>query len=599
MTEDLEGRTLLSVGLDSSFGFGGVAQLNLPVSSATTTYSENINAVALQNGQVVEVGSLVTNMYSNGTFQGSTTTLLVGRLTTGGVLDTTFGSGGTQTIPVSSGGVTYNNVTADDIAVQSDGKIDVLGLASPSTTSTGSAVRLVVARLNANGSLDTTFGNGGFQLINFSTSTSTQATLSASALAVGPDGSIVAVGTTSTSTSNGQVFAIARLTPGGALDTSFNGAGTTTVNFKVGNASAELDTANAVVVQPDNKIVVVGSARLPTSGSSGTFSPQDIAVARLGTNGALDTSFNNTGMLTFNEDLGGSTSNDSANAVILFGTQIVLAGTSNQIFPASTGSGFTPSVSELNVTRLNANGSFDTTFNGSGKFLLALTQAGTTFNTRATSVVARPSGALLIGGTASEQNAGGYYGGGGPNGGLLLSLTPTGGLDTSFGTNGAAIIAGNDIDGRMVMQSDGKVDFLTFNGVARTTAPAPAAATTSIVTTGTGKNAKATGVTITFNTAVNPTLLTDPSLYAVRTVKGRKVIKLKKRGGVSYNAATQTLTLNFAGKTAVGSGFQVVVTSGGIVGADGQVLSTTPIVITPTTTSARVNAMAAHAGRAH
>ena len=69
-------------------------------------------------------------------------------------------------------------------------------------------------------------------------------------------------------------------------------------------------------------------------------------------------------------------------------------------------------------------------------------------------------------------------------------------------------------------------------------------------------------MTITFNTAVNPTLLTESSLYTVRAAKGRKVIKLKKRGGVSYNAATQTLTLNFAGKTAIGTGFQVVITDG-------------------------------------
>ena len=45
--------------------------------------------------------------------------------------------------------------------------------------------------------------------------------------------------------------------------------------------------------------------------------------------------------------------------------------------------------------------------------------------------------------------------------------------------------------------------------------------------------------------------------------------KLKKKG-ISYNAATQTLTLNFAQKTAVGKGFDVVVLTGGIVGADGQ-----------------------------
>ena len=38
MAEDLEGRTLLSVGLDPTYGFGGVAELGLPPNTATTTY---------------------------------------------------------------------------------------------------------------------------------------------------------------------------------------------------------------------------------------------------------------------------------------------------------------------------------------------------------------------------------------------------------------------------------------------------------------------------------------------------------------------------------------------------------------------------------
>ncbi len=144
------------------------------------------------------------------------------------------------------------------------------------------------------------------------------------------------------------------------------------------------------------------------------------------------------------------------------------------------------------------------------------------------------------------------------------------------------------VGSKLLVQTDGKVLFGADQGVARTTAPVPAVTTTTIVTTGTGKKAKATGVTLTFNTAINPTLASNIVAYLVRPMKGKKAIKLKKKGGIVYNPTTQTLTLNFASKTAVGKGFQVIITPGGIVAADGQILfngAATPILIAPTTST--------------
>ncbi len=143
------------------------------------------------------------------------------------------------------------------------------------------------------------------------------------------------------------------------------------------------------------------------------------------------------------------------------------------------------------------------------------------------------------------------------------------------------------IDGRLLLQPDGKVISLSGYNVIRTTAPALAVASSTIVTTGTRKKIKATGVTVTFNTPVIPALLTDPRFYQVRATKGKRIVELKKKGGIAYDAPTQTLTLRFARKTAVGAGFRLVVSSGGIVAMDGQVLSTTPITIEPTTMRGR------------
>ncbi len=569
MAEDLEGRTLLSVGLDPTWGFGGVSTLNVPPNTASNSYLEIFNSIALQNGQVVELGTLTNTPTASGST--ATTNLIVSRLNTDGFLDPTFGSGGTETIPLTFGSVTYTVQSADDIAVQSNGSVDVLATVIPSGSS---STDFLVVQLTANGSIDTTFGTSGFQLISFGTGSS-PASANALALAIGPDGKIVAAG--STTTSAGTFFAVARLNTNGTLDTSFNGNGTATVDFNVGGSSGEYDQANAVVVQPDDAIVVVGTAYLPTSGTRFTIgSPSDVAVARINTNGTLDTSFNGTGTLAFNEDLGGSTSSDVASAVILEGTQIVIVGTSTQIFPS--GSGFASNVYALTVTRLNSDGAVDTTFDGSGKFVLAFNQAGTTFDTSASSVIDLPDGSLLVGGYASEQN-----GAGGSSGGLLLTLTPSGGLDTTFGTDGEAVIP-EPVESRMLMQSDGKLIFRAGdNVVARTTAPAPQVASTAPIVTGSGKKAKAMGVTITFNTGINATLASNVSSYLVRPMKGRRAIRIKK-GGVSYNATTRTLTIKFAAKNPLGNGFQVLITPGAIIGADAQTLSTNIILIPPPTT---------------
>ena len=223
---------MLSIGLDSSFGFGGISEPNLPPSTTTHTYSQSISAIALQDGQVVEVGTLQTYNIVGQNIVGETEDLFVTQLDVDGSDDATFGTGGTTMIPVVSGGV-IDNVTGVDIVVQPDGEIDVLGLATPPGALTAASQQWVVAQLTPDGSLDTSFGNAGVALIGFGTSSSPQDTLSAAALALAPDGKIVAVGSTSTSTSSDQVFAIAQLNANGTPDTTFNGTGTTTVDFHV------------------------------------------------------------------------------------------------------------------------------------------------------------------------------------------------------------------------------------------------------------------------------------------------------------------------------------------------------------------------------
>jgi uncharacterized delta-60 repeat protein len=589
MAEDLEGRTLMSVGLDGTYGLGGVAVLVPPPNTATTSganttttdNSENVNSIALQNGQAVGVGTLSinTDIEPAGTFT-STSTLIAARFNTNGSLDSSFGLGGTTSIPVTSGGITYN-VSGEDIVVQSNGMIDLLGTARPASPSTSTIDDFVVAQLNSNGSLNTSFGTGGFTLIDFSTSPTAPASdTSASALALSPNGSIVAVGSTTLAGATPvSSFAIARLNPNGSLDTTFNGTGMTTSSFNTGGTTNSNATASGVVVTSSGTVIVVGEADVPTTTvfTNGTLSKA--AVVALNVNGTPFTGFNGTGQLTYSYNFGG-TSEDSASGVVIDGSSIAIVGTSRTLTTATT-TADAPSPSVLTVTRLTASGSFDTSFNGTGMFFgLTLNQGGVTYATSGSAIVVLPDNSILVGGSASDQNNNE-----GPSAALLANLSPSGALNTSYGTNGVALIEPIFIGSKLLVQTDGKVVFGADGGVARTTAPAPVVTTTTIVTTGTGKNAKASGVTIAFNTAINPVLLSNLTAFTVRPMKGKKAIKIKK-GGLVYNAATQTLTINFATKMKVGKGFQVLIMAGGVVAADGQVLfngAVVPILINPTT----------------
>ncbi len=558
---------------------GGLSAVVLPPDTSTTYHYDSINTLALQNGQVVQAGTMTTS--PTGTTGSTTTNLIVSRLTTSGTLDTTFGSGGTATVPLTMGGVAYTISGSDStayVAVQPSGTIDVLETVIPTTSTTGNSEYMVV-QLTANGAIDPAFGTSGAQFVSFGTTAAPDTDTAAAALAIGANGKLVAVGNT-TLPSGDTVFAIAQLNSNGSIDTTFDGTGTATVNFHLAGSSPENDIANNLVVQPNGSIVVVGSASLAPNTSGVTLT--NAAVARLTGAGTLDTSFNGTGLLTYTYSLGGS-SQDSANSVTLEGTQIAIAGTTTQVSP--TGSSSTPFPGALTITRLTANGTFDTTFNGNGKLQLSLNQGGITFNTSGTSITTVANNSLLVFGSAYPFNSGSDA-----SGALMVQVLSTGALDPGYGTNGVALLPTNSSNPstEVVVQGDGKALFLAGNQVARTTAPAPAVVSSTIIMTGKGKQMKATGVTITFNTGVNPTLAANPAAYLVLPSKGKRAIKLRKKGGVSFNAATGTLTLNFASRVPIGGGFRVTVVPGGIVGADGSVLFnglSVPIVILPLTTT--------------
>jgi uncharacterized delta-60 repeat protein len=238
--------------LDPSFGDGGVVAANLGDASA-------IDSVALQpDGSILALGR--SSPY------GSSPAVLA-RFAPGGSLDTSFGTGGIATIDL--GG----SILGSKIALQDDGKILVAGETNdytppPSPASVG------VARLDANGSLDPSFGNSGVATIAFN---DPGATISPIGLLVQPDQRIVVSGL-----SQGG-FATARLNSDGSLDGSFGSGGK--VVTSVGSSTPYTVSS---LLQPDGRIVLAGSI-------------SGVTLVRYNADGSLDSSFGAGGIVTDNQ----------------------------------------------------------------------------------------------------------------------------------------------------------------------------------------------------------------------------------------------------------------------------------------------------------
>lgn len=263
----------------------------------------------------------------------------------------------------------------------------------------------------APGDLDvTSFGSGTGKVITAIGSNNDLV----SAVALQPDGKIVVAGSCLNGANND--FCIARFLPGGALDTSFNATGKVITAIGPGN-----DSASAVAIQPDGKIVVAGYC---SNGSN-----NDFCIARYLASGALDTSFNSTG--TVITPIG--TSNDLAIAVALQPDgKIVIAGF---CFDASTRNSC--------LARYLANGALDTSFNSTGTVVSPVGSSA--------SLALQPDGKIVAAGPCYN---------GVNNDFCLARYLTNGALDASFNTTGAVVTAvgpSDDNASAVAIQVDGKI----------------------------------------------------------------------------------------------------------------------------------------------
>lgn len=324
------------------------------------------------------------------------------RIHSDGSIDTSFGTAGRVGVAVSSS-------ESYSILLQPDGKFVLAG-----SCYNGSWL-LCAARFQANGSLDTSFGSLGRAGTLVGRSPNGQR-----AAALQPDGKIVIAGFCEGASNTD--FCMVRYNSLGALDLSFGANGTVVTSVAAGT-----DRANALVVQPDGKLMLAGYCSPLADFSDASL--YDSCAVRYNADGSVDTSFGSGGKLIAPAD----GLEDRAKAIALQPDgKIVLAGFCN---------------SQLCLSRYDKNGSPDPIFGSNGKVLTNF-GSGSDWGP---AVVVQPDGKLVIAGKCFVSFKTVF---------CAQRYFDNGTLDVSFGTSGSVTTTVADVDDRpyaLALQNDGKL----------------------------------------------------------------------------------------------------------------------------------------------
>jgi uncharacterized delta-60 repeat protein len=357
---------------------------------------------------------------------------LLARYLPNGALDSSFDGDGKRVV---------GSADFSDVALQPDGRIVLAG----THFAPGDIPRFALWRLNGNGTPDSTFDGDGDTFFEFGTTAESLALLpdgrllalgnglegadlllqlwpdgafdaggqqalgfaneffglgsheAARALAVQPDGKLVVAGQVHTPAGSEGDLALARFLPNGQLDTAFGDLGRVWWGF------GQFDTAAAVAVQPDGKIVVAGYTD-PVGAAA-----NDFLIVRFNPDGSKDQDF---GLLGFNlaNFMGGDD----------YGQALALAPDGKLVVAGRAWDGARYAIG---VARFTAEGYVDSTFNGNGRLMTAWLPQG---QAGVTAVVVQPDGKIVVGGHANGAFA-------------LMRLAENGSLDLSFGTQGVTL----------------------------------------------------------------------------------------------------------------------------------------------------------------
>jgi uncharacterized delta-60 repeat protein len=354
-------------GLDPAFGSAGVVM---------TDVGGNLNSAA---------DGIAVQSVDGGIVVGGTTQLATGRwcffvakYLSDGSLDPAFGSGGITITDLGS------DAYAEAMTLTADGHVLLAGISSWMMT---------VAEYRADGSLETSFGNGGVVQVAFPGFPTSEA----SAVHALSDGMILLTGSVNLGyPSYTASLAMARLTASGSRDTAFGTDGLVTTSMP-GTDLASFGSA----VTADGKIVLVGWS-WPTGGSTSTLIAQYLA------SGSVDPSFNRGKPKVV--DLARRQSDSATSVAITSGGAIL---TLSEVSTRSSGM-------EIGLVLLQPNGSFTPAFGSHG----TVVSDPTIHSDRSRALLLQSDGKILVAGSGSDPD--------------VVRFTSSGALDPTFGSGGVA-----------------------------------------------------------------------------------------------------------------------------------------------------------------
>ena len=295
--------------LDSTFDNDGIL---------TSPYPGTINALIIQPDNKILAG------YSN---YSGISRLNIFRVHDDGNPDTTFGSLGLVNIPF-----IFTDVKCYGVTIQPDGKIVATGYGSYGLSSDS----IIVVRLYADGTPDSTFNNNGIGTYGITSFAQGRD------VTIQPDGKILITGSPSF---------VMRLTSNGSLDSSFSGTGIVQIN------QPGFYTSYSVILLPDEKILFGG----------------DQYIVKVDSSGNMDTSFGTNGMTNTQNVVGTDMTLEPDGKIIFVGSISGIVGT------------------DIAITRYMANGTIDLSFGLTG---IAVVDIGG--NDFATSVALQPDAKIVL-----------------------------------------------------------------------------------------------------------------------------------------------------------------------------------------------------------
>lgn len=369
--------------LDRTFGNRGRVTIN-----SSQTAQHKADSVILQpDGKIV---TLISYTIPRGCDAPELGTLLF-KHEADGSPDRSFGENGS--ISIETAHEIDGEMYLSSAAVQKDGKIVVC---KHKYFGTGRPDDFSVLRYNADGTPDETFGNGGVVASDFEG-------LGGSAwrIALQSDGKIVLAGVSAVE--NGvKTIAVVRYNPDGSPDQSFAGAGKWAAAFAAGFATVEID--------PTGRIVVMGQS-----------SDQEIAIARLQTDGTPDNAFGEDGIVRTKI---ASTNIRGEDIEFLPEGKMIITG-SAEFFPEDNEEEKSPEKDML-VIAYSADGSLDPGF-GSEGFIIGDFQALETGRR----TIYQTCGNIIVAAERYSPSANNYEL-------IMLRYDLNGTLDQSFGVQGVA-----------------------------------------------------------------------------------------------------------------------------------------------------------------